>query len=604
MALNARIGELVGLTLVVLLVVAVATAAHLAAIARVTLDNAADEGRLLSRQLLHQAAHVLRTSGPAGPAAFEQDPSLRALLDGLVGYSRAVVYGAIVDGTGRALLHSDPSLQGRTLPGRTLLDDVRAAGFPQLVRMLLEPPQIYELRLPVRIGDQPFGTIQVGVSTSLVRQTLRAELVRSLALGAGALALAIALGLGAGRVLLGYLRRIARRVERLARRDPGVELGPGDDMGRLAERMKGLGERIQATAGGGAASSGPEGAGERENAVILVGADGAVAFANAAADRLVGRALAGGPLAAALPATHPLVGLAAALVDGRAAPRHQALALPALAGEAREWAVSAYSLRAGGAGEEPAGGLLVLRDLEPARQVESLVSYSQKLAALGRLTSGVTHEVKNPLNAMRIHLELLRARLAQSGTPVSSEIAENLDVIAHEIQRLDRVVQGFLRFVRPQDLRLAPVDVNAVLSDVARLARPEAARSGVEMILDLGSDLPPVTADAELIAQASGNLVSNAVQAMAGGGTLLLTSRHATPAGVEIRVVDQGVGVPPENLEKIFRLYFTTKPGGSGIGLAMVYRIVQMHDGRIDVESTVGKGTTVTLTLPAAPKRR
>ncbi len=601
MALNARAGELVGLTLVVLLVVAVATAAHLAAIVRVTLDNAADEGRLLSRQLLHQAAHVLRAAGPAGPAAFQQDPSLRALLDGLVGYSRAVVYGAIVDGTERALLHSDPSLQGRTLPARPLLDDVRAAGLPQLARMLLETPQIYELRLPVRIGDQPFGTIQVGVSTSLVRQTLRDELVRSLALGAGALALAIALGLGAGRVLLGHLRRIARREERIARGYPGVELGPGDDMGRLAERMKGLGERIQATTGGGAAGSGAEGAGQLQNAVILVGIDGVVGFANAAAERLLGSELAGRPLDTALPPTHPLVGLAADLLDGRMSPRHETVALPAPTGESREWAVSAYPLRTG---VEPAGGLLVLRDLEPARAVESLVSYSQKLAALGRLTSGVTHEVKNPLNAMRIHLELLRARLAQSGAPVPAEIAENLDVIAHEIQRLDRVVLGFLRFVRPQDLRLAPVDINAVLSDVARLARPEAARAGVEIVLDLGRDLPPVTADAELIAQASGNLVSNAVQAMSEGGTLVIASRRAAPAGVEVRVVDQGVGVPPENLEKIFRLYFTTKPGGSGIGLAMVYRIVQMHDGRIDVESTVGKGTTVTLTLPAAPDRR
>jgi signal transduction histidine kinase len=575
----------------------VATAAHLVTLARVTLDNAAEEGRLLSRQLLHQAAHVLQAAGPAGPGAFRKDPSLRALVDGLVGYSRVVVYGAIVDGMGSALLHSDPALQGRTLPGRPLLDDVLAAGLPQLAKMLLEPPQIYEVRLPVRIGDRPFGTIQVGVSTSLVRQTLRDELVRSLALGAGALVLAIALGLGAGRVLFGYLRGIARRVERLARGDAVVELAPGDDMGRLAERMKGLGERIQATTGG-AGDSDSESATRLQNAVILLGPDGVVAFANPTAQGLLGKALAGRGFAEALPPTHALASIAEALLGGRARARHETVTLPAASGELREWVISVYPLRDGA---EPAGGLLVLRDLEPARAVESLVSYSQKLAALGRLTSGVTHEVKNPLNAMRIHLELLRARLAQAGSPVSPEIAENLDVIAHEIQRLDRVVQGFLRFVRPQDLRLAPVDVNTVLSDVARLARPEAARAGVEIVLDLAHGLPSVTADAELLAQASGNLVKNGVQAMSGGGTLVVASRRLAPGGVEIRVSDQGAGIPPENLEKIFRLYFTTKPGGSGIGLAMVYRIVQMHDGRIDVESTVGKGTTVKLTLPAAP---
>ena len=121
MALSARSRELLGLTLVVLLVVSVATAAHLATLARLTLGSAADEGRLLSRQLLHQASHVLQVTGPAGAAAFGQDPSLRALLDGLVGYSRVVVYGAIVDASGRTLLHSDPTLQGQELPDRPLL---------------------------------------------------------------------------------------------------------------------------------------------------------------------------------------------------------------------------------------------------------------------------------------------------------------------------------------------------------------------------------------------------------------------------------------------------------------------------------------------------
>lgn len=600
MALSVRARELLGLTLIVLLVVAVATAAHLATLARLTLGSAADEGRLLSRQLLHQAAHVLQSSGDAGPATFHEDPSLRALLDGLVGYSRVVVYGAIADESGRALLHSDPALQGQALPGRPLLDDMLSADLSALVRLLLDPPYIYEVRLPVRLGERPFGTVQVGVSTSLVRQTLRDALVRSLALGAGALALAIALGLGSARVLLGYLRRIARRVERLARGDAALDLGPGDDMGRLAERMKGLGEHIQATAGVGG-GSGAEGAGRLQSAVVLLDPGGAVVFASAPADRLLGRTLTGQLFEDVLPPAHPLATLATAVLDGAAGPHHETVTLPGSAGEFHEWAVSGYPLRPG---VKPEGALLVLRDLEPVRAVESLVSYSQKLAALGRLTSGVTHEVKNPLNAMRIHLELLRARLAKAEQPLGPEIAENIDIIAHEIQRLDRVVQGFLRFARPQDLRLAPIDVNDVLSDVARVARPEAGKAGVEIVLDPGRGLPRVTADAELIAQASTNLVRNAIQAMPGGGTLVIASRRAASSGVEVRVADEGMGIPPENLDKVFRLYFTTKVGGSGIGLAMVYRIVQMHDGRIDLESTVGKGTTVVFTLPAAPEAK
>jgi signal transduction histidine kinase len=371
-------------------------------------------------------------------------------------------------------------------------------------------------------------------------------------------------------------------------------------MGRLAERMKGLGERLQGTAGPDGVS-GVEGAGHLQAAVILLRPGGVVGFANAAAERLVGRKLTNRTLGDALPSSHPLATVAAAVLDEGAEPRHETVTLPQGANEPREWAVSGYPLRAG---DQRDGALLVLRDLEPVRAVASLVSYSQKLAALGQLTSGVTHEVKNPLNAMRIHLELLRARLAKSGVPIRPEIAENIDIIAQEIQRLDRVVQGFLRFAHPQALRLAPVDLNAILKDIARVARPEAVRAGVEIVLDAGRGLPRVTADAELIAQAIRNLVNNAIQAMPSGGTLTIASRQGASRGVEIRVADQGVGIPAENLDKIFRLYFTTKAGGSGIGLAMVYRIVQMHDGQVDVESTTGKGTTVVLTLPAVPEAR
>lgn len=596
MALSPRSRELLGLTAVVLLVVGVATGAHLASVARITLGDAAEEGRLLSRQLLHQAAHVLRTSGGTGVAALRNDPSLRALLDGIVGYSRVVVYGAIVDASERAVLHSDPLLEGRTLPARTPLDQVLDAGLGRLAGMLLEPPQIYEVRLAVSLAERPFGTIRVGVSTSLVRQALRDALLRSLALGAGALVLAVALGLGAGGVLLDSLHRLARRVERMARRETALDIGPGDDMGRIAERMKGLGERIQETAAADTASGPADGL---QNAVLLLRADGSVAFQSPAAERLLGRLPGDRPLATSLAHDHPVAALARTLLEEAGGPRHATVVLAAPSGEARECAVSGYPLDGAG------GALLLLRDLEPVRAVESLVTYSQKLAALGRLTSGVTHEVKNPLNAMRIHLELLRVRLAQGAGPagLSREIADNLDVIANEIQRLDRVVLGFLRFIRPQDLHLAPVDVNALLREVARVARPAAAAADVEIRLDLAPALPRVTADAELVTQACTNLVTNGVEAMPTGGVLTLASRRAPDGGVEIRVADQGVGIPPADLDRIFRLYYTTKAGGSGIGLALVYRIVQMHDGRIDVESTPGKGTTMIVTLPAAPAR-
>ena len=178
-----------------------------------------------------------------------------------------------------------------------------------------------------------------------------------------------------------------------------------------------------------------------------------------------------------------------------------------------------------------------------------------------------------------------------------------MEVIAQEIQRLDRVVQGFLKFVRPQELRLGPVDANALLQEVSQLMAPEAAQAGARIALDLTPDLPPVAGDVELLQQACTNLVTNAIQAMPKGGTVTLASQRGPDGAIEVRVSDEGVGIPREDLDRIFRLYYTTKPTGSGIGLSLVYRIMQMHDGRIDVESVVGRGATMILTLPVAPGR-
>jgi signal transduction histidine kinase len=265
-------------------------------------------------------------------------------------------------------------------------------------------------------------------------------------------------------------------------------------------------------------------------------------------------------------------------------------------GQTRELAVSSYRIPGG---DRTGGGVLALRDLDPVRAVQSLVTYSQKLAALGRLTSGVAHEVKNPLNAMRIHLELLKARLG--GTNPAARA--NVDVIDHEIQRLDRVVQGFLKFVRPEELSLAPVDVSALLTEVAGLMTPEAARTGARIALDVAPELPPVSGDVGLLQQACTNLVTNAIQAMPDGGAVTLAAGRGTDGAIEIRVSDEGIGIAAENLERIFRLYYTTKPKGSGIGLSMVYRIAQMHDGRVDVDSEVGRGTVMTMTLPVTSGR-
>jgi signal transduction histidine kinase len=142
-----------------------------------------------------------------------------------------------------------------------------------------------------------------------------------------------------------------------------------------------------------------------------------------------------------------------------------------------------------------------------------------------------------------------------------------------------------------------------LLAEVARLMTPEAARAGSRIALDVAPELPPVPGDVGLLQQACTNLVTNAIQAMPDGGAVTLGAGRGPDGAIEVRVSDEGVGIPAEDLDRIFRLYYTTKPQGSGIGLSMVYRIVQMHDGRIDVDSAVGRGTVMTMTLPVSSGR-
>src|SRR6185436_12162549 len=266
---------------------------------------------------------------------------------------------------------------------------------------------------------------------------------------------------------------------------------------------------------------------------------------------------------------------------------------------------------------ELVGVMVTARNLQYLDQVQSTIRYSRKLAALGRLSAGVAHEVKNPLNAMMIHLELLRQRVvagpreavgtgtrpagaALAPTPVETgEALEHVDIIANEIRRLDQVVQGFIKFTRPEDLKLQPVRLASLVSEVSAVVRPEADRAGVQLITEC-RNVPDANGDPTMLRQAFLNLALNACQAMPTGGTLRIRGERQTGRRVAIAFTDTGTGIAPDHLKRIFDLYFTTKEKGSGIGLSMVYRTVQMHDGEIEVQSTQGVGTTFRVLLPQA----
>jgi signal transduction histidine kinase len=257
------------------------------------------------------------------------------------------------------------------------------------------------------------------------------------------------------------------------------------------------------------------------------------------------------------------------------------------------------------------GAMLVARNLGYLSHVQSTLNYSRKLAALGRLMAGVAHEVKNPLNAMTIHLELLKQKLeaqeavreGRTAAPVAAQgvdMHKHVNVISHEIRRLDEVMMGFLKFARPDELKLQPVSLADLISDVVTTVGPEAEKFNVTVKVECPPTLPEINADAGMLRQAILNLALNACQAMPEGGTLRVACRATARRRVEIDVEDTGMGIPPEHLSRIFDLYFTTKEKGTGIGLSMVYRIVQLHDGEVEVQSTPGSGTRFRLIFPQA----
>lgn len=223
-----------------------------------------------------------------------------------------------------------------------------------------------------------------------------------------------------------------------------------------------------------------------------------------------------------------------------------------------------------------------------------LTKLARRIQIMGRQFSGVPHELKNPLNAMTIHLELLKQKLGND--PAVSHV----EIIRQEVRRLDERVQALMRFVRPEEVTFAPVAVAPLLANVVAALRPEADRAGVAIAAGCTDATLLVEGDAALLRDAFLNLVQNAIQAMPKGGRLSIACAAAADRRVRVRVEDTGVGIPPENLERIFELYFTTREKGTGMGLALVFRTVQIHDGTIDVESTPGVGTAFIVVLPAA----
>jgi signal transduction histidine kinase len=227
-----------------------------------------------------------------------------------------------------------------------------------------------------------------------------------------------------------------------------------------------------------------------------------------------------------------------------------------------------------------------------------LAESANRIASIGPHFRGVAHELKNPLNAMTIHLQLLTQKL--SGSP---ELSPHLQTLEQGIKRLDERIQALIQYVQTDPVSFGQVRIAGVVSSMLDIVQAEADRAGVAIERGCGDDRLAVNGDATQLREAFLNLARNAIQAMPNGGRLSISCAAAPDDRIVVRVSDTGVGIAPENLARVFDLYFTTKEKGTGIGLTEVYRTISIHNGSIDVESTVGRGTTFTVTLPELQSR-
>jgi len=252
---------------------------------------------------------------------------------------------------------------------------------------------------------------------------------------------------------------------------------------------------------------------------------------------------------------------------------------------------------------EVGGVVLLVRDCSEVAELEQQLRQADKLAALGTLSAGLAHELKNPLSAIDLNLHLLVEEL-RAGQALPAGAHEYLEVIQTEIRRLNTLAENFLRLSRPTPPRLGPVEVNEILRHVLTLVAREADDRKVEVRVELGRGGLTVMGDEGQLSQVLLNVVLNALQAMRGGGMLrVMAGRVEGRGAVEVQVADTGVGIPAEDLGRIFDPYFTTRPEGLGLGLAIAKRIVEDHRGQIQVRSTPGVGSVVSIELPAPAVR-
>ena len=604
----------------VVAIVATLSSIYISQLIRQRTDEAYQNAQFISLELFNSAREALENDLSSSkldlsdPAVFndaveeslQTDGGLSSLVQSVVGYSPTVYDISITDAKGKAVIHTDPGGVGHTIAKREDLDVLRSAGFWKQLRAVYGEPKVYEVRLPMERNDVPFATIRVGISTVFLKSTLQPKLNNAIVLSLTAILLALIVAALLSNLALRPLERISRRLDEMAAAVATTQLPVAptrskDEYGAVSTKIEYIGQQVKDVKE--VFSAMKENLDQimsnLQDGVMLFSREDRVVMASASMERFLhkDRSELMARSVEEIFADRPMLGdtILSSFREHRGIPGVEVHADPASpAGESPRVALSLDFIEENG---ERIGGILTVRDAESVHRIEDELELSRRLAAVGRLTSGVAHEVKNPINAIVVHLELLRQKAKEQ----DPDVRRHMDVIGSEIRRLDRVVQTLVDFTRPMELRLADTDLTRIIDDIITLASPDAEKHGVHILREITPEPLPVKLDIDLVKQAVLNIMINGMQAMAKGGNLTVTAQRDDGEAL-VEVTDQGGGIPPEIREKIFNLYFTTKSGGTGIGLPMTYRVMQLHNGALDFDSKVGEGTTFRLHFPLAER--
>ena len=614
------------ITLLVFLVAGILSLVYVSQLLHSAVQQSYDTARMGAEQIWLELEHTLesglkdRTVNPNVPdelrvlvgETVRSSDSLKSVMDSVNRYSLTVFDINVGDSKSTILLSSNPDNEGHPLSVRPDYGQLLNANPVQLMRSVFGAPSVYDIVIPLESNSKLLASVHVGVRTTLLSARYLPLFRRAFMLMGFALGTTLLIAFLLANLALQPLEDINLQLDYWTAAGPVPEEEeqpePDHDMvARVSSKIEAIGQRMRNVEEVFSAlkDNVNQILGNLQDGILLFTGSGRAVLVSEAARRFLQREHDEilGQQAWQIFDSRTVLGRL--LID--AFERRKNLVEQEVRTETGMRIQASVDFIRDEDLHRDMGALVTLHDLESAAAIESELELSRRMAAIGRLTSGVGHEVKNPINAIVVHLELLRSKLSDPDAPAK----RHLDVIEAEIRRLDRVVQTLVDFSRPVELQLREQDLRSIVTDVLTLSAAELSTHGVKVVSHMPPESLIANVDADLLKQATLNVLQNGAQAMPDGGQLEVTlEEERTPAAnghgaasgrsAVLRIADQGPGIPEDIRSKIFDLYFTTKSGGSGIGLAMTYRILQLHQGSIDVQSKVGEGTEFCLRIPLA----